>query len=257
MTMRPTLAASVAFVLLAAPAIVAAQCTPIQKLPAHVSAPGCHVLQTSAVLSLGSGVAITIDADDVVLDLGGHSIRNDAPLDNTAFGITAYRRNNVVVRNGSLRGFQTAVALGLDAPDGSFGGYVVEGLHLQDSRLFGLDLRGMSLTARGNRISRTGGSRAPGLQGEGYAIYAQGNFVSIVDNDIHNVFGDPFATWGIRVASSGAATVERNRVLSVGFGVEIDRRASAGSCRDNTFGEIAVRSFDCPIDAGGNAGQIR
>lgn len=65
------------------------------------------------------------------------------------------------------------------------------------------------------------------------------------------------ATCGLAVATTNAAVVERNRVLSAGFGVIVDSTASSGTCRDNSFGEIAIASYDCPIDGGGNSGEIR
>ena len=245
-----------AFLLL--PAAAVADCRTIDRLPTEIRDPGCHRLTTSAELQLASGAAIRILADDVVLDLDGHGIVNTQGSSNTAVGVMAYERSNIVVRNGSIRGFQTGVALGVSTPAGwSFGGYTVENLQLYGSTLFGIDVRGFGLTVRGNRVARTGGSSARGRIGEGHAIYAQGNLVSIVDNDVLGVTGNSSDTWGITVAGTNTAVVERNRVMSTGFGIVVDQSAPSGTCRDNSFGEIAIASYDCPIDGGGNSGEIR
>jgi nitrous oxidase accessory protein NosD len=53
----------------------------------------------------GTGTAIKIDAPDITLDLGGHTLSGD-PYDT---GVDVYNRDGVTIRNGTIDGFETGI----------------------------------------------------------------------------------------------------------------------------------------------------
>jgi len=76
---------------------------PITSLPYTISASGSYYL-TGNLSSTGSG--ITVNADDVTIDLMGY--RLIGPGSGTNYGILINAATNVEVRNGTVRGFGTA-----------------------------------------------------------------------------------------------------------------------------------------------------
>ena len=100
-----------------------AACTRIDELPAPaITESGRYCLTKNfEVDSVPSDGLIEVDADDVVVELFGHSITLTTPDAGPAITGTG---NNVSVRNGFIRGFQTAVVL--DGDGGSVDGVRVE-----------------------------------------------------------------------------------------------------------------------------------
>src|SRR5262245_57018630 len=92
---------------LAAPAHAeTTQCTAITSVPYTITVPGIYCLIADLEYPSASGDAITIEANNVVIDLNGHKIGNlAAGLGTTAVGISAARRQNITIKNGTLRGF--------------------------------------------------------------------------------------------------------------------------------------------------------
>ena len=89
-------------------------CTPITTLPATISTQGIYCLtgNLAAPSTFGSGHAITIDANNVTLDLNGWKLGGQAAGAGTlAIGIYSLA-NNVTVKNGIVRGFYYGVLLG-------------------------------------------------------------------------------------------------------------------------------------------------
>jgi hypothetical protein len=81
--------------------------TNITSVPYTISAPGFYYLSGNLTYS-GSTNAITVNVNDVTLDLMGFSLANSGPQGNTR-GIYMFGRTNVEIRNGTVRGFQTGV----------------------------------------------------------------------------------------------------------------------------------------------------
>lgn len=85
-------------------------CTPIAGAPVVITAPGRYRLSRN--LAVTGGNAITIQSDDVTLDLAGFVISSSAqPANGTAITIAGPRRN-VTVRNGAIRGLGGAQRCG-------------------------------------------------------------------------------------------------------------------------------------------------
>ena len=82
--------------------------TPITSVPFTISSGGYYYL-TDNLSSPGSANAITIQANDVTLDLRGFTL---ASPDQIAVGILAIGQTGITVEHGQVRGFSTALWLG-------------------------------------------------------------------------------------------------------------------------------------------------
>ncbi len=98
-------------------------CTPINTVPAVITLPGVYCLTKSLVTSMTSGNAIDIQANNVVFDMNGHRLGGlGAGLGTNARGIYANNRQNITIRNGTVRGFLIGIFL-----EGSSGqGHLIE-----------------------------------------------------------------------------------------------------------------------------------
>src|SRR5262245_29101354 len=75
------------------------RCTVIATLPATLTVQGIYCLISDFDLNLASGSAITINTNNVTIDLNGHKIGNMAAGPGTqARGISAVQRQNVTIK---------------------------------------------------------------------------------------------------------------------------------------------------------------
>src|SRR5262245_9719378 len=89
------------------------QCTAIASLPYTISVQGVYCLAGDLSTGMTSGSAIVIATNNVVLDLNGHRIGGLAAGPGTqATGIYANDRQNITIRNGTIRGFYNGIYLG-------------------------------------------------------------------------------------------------------------------------------------------------
>lgn len=85
-------------------------CTPITSLPTAITIQGSYCLTQEFSVNLATGNAIEIQTNNVVIDLNGHKIGNLAAGKGTlAEGIVASGRQNITIRNGTIRGFRHAI----------------------------------------------------------------------------------------------------------------------------------------------------
>ena len=178
-------------------------CTEIMSSPFIISSPGIYCLKNSLT------GAIYIQASDVVLDLNGHVLDSSSP--GASAGVIALDRQNITVRNGTIRGFHTAVQL-----DGaSSRSHRVEYLRLADNSGTGVSVRGDGSVVRHNMLINNGYAAGPGAR---FALFASGDGIHIVDNQvIESGVGATNEVVGIRVAGSGVA-IERNVVSNAELG---------------------------------------
>jgi hypothetical protein len=80
--------------------------TPITALPFTISKPGNYYLPTDLTFS-GAGVAIAINANEVVLDLNGRSLiaSGTATSPNVGIGVAVFNHEDVVIQNGDIDKF--------------------------------------------------------------------------------------------------------------------------------------------------------
>jgi hypothetical protein len=132
-------------------------CTQITSIPWTISTPGVYCLDTDFNVTLSSGVAININASNVTLDMNRHVLSNHAAATGTyAYGITATQQKNVVIKNGAIQGFFTAIALFDASPYTSTQDNVIEDIAAERSTTFGLYVEGQSNLVFRNRVTETG-----------------------------------------------------------------------------------------------------
>jgi hypothetical protein len=255
----------------------AQDCTPIDSLPYTITQPGTYCLTGNQSTSFASGAAITIQTDNVVLDLGAYMIDNTSVFSTTAIGVSMPAdHTNVTVRGGMIRGFDAGINLGAK----NARAMVVEGVRLDRCYRNAIVLDGHESTVRHNFISTTGGSNAfP--NSIVIAISVNGSGLRILDNDVVNTIGGDgngatiailvnnwinattdivvegnritnqtvrVSSSGITVSNSSTALVIGNRITAVAVGVSFTGGAQ-GKYRDNvTF------SVTTPFLGGTNAG---
>src|SRR6266571_814513 len=83
-------------------------CTAITSLPAVITVQGIYCFTGDLATGITSGNAIDIQTNNVVLDLNGFKLGGLAAGPGTqASGIHAFDRQNLTIKNGTVRGFLT------------------------------------------------------------------------------------------------------------------------------------------------------
>lgn len=83
--------------------------TRITGVPYTISSPGFYYLGSNLSISISSGSAISVNADNVTLDLMGFELINTAAGVGSSNGILMSGRSNVEIRNGTVRGFLVGI----------------------------------------------------------------------------------------------------------------------------------------------------
>lgn len=171
-----------------APSAYAAQsfanCTGfIDVLPTTITTQGTWCMRMDLNTAITSGNAVTIATNNVTIDcndfkLGGLS----AGLGTLASGIAALDKQNNTVRRCNIRGFWLGVNFA--ASDVTLGGHAVEDNRLDGNTGIGIVVRGNASVVRRNRVSNTGNSTVPNIDGMG--ILTQGS-VDVIDNTVAGV----------------------------------------------------------------------
>jgi parallel beta-helix repeat protein len=174
----------------------------LSPIAAH-AAVACGQTITASVtldhhLNCPASNGIFIGASNVVLDLGGHTITGPAPTATTGVGvrgvIVLQNRTGVTVRNGTIRGFDSAVDVAPGANSTTVTGLLLDGN--------GLGIR-VSTGTSSNRLTANtiiNTTRFSGMQ-------VGGNGHVIEDNTLNNVHGTG-------VILSGSNNVIRNNRLN-------------------------------------------
>ena len=187
------------------------ECTEITVLPATINTQGVYCLKKNLVTAIASGNAITINTNNVTIDLNGWKLGGAAAGAGTlANGIFALDRINIVLRNGSIRGFLRGIFL--DKATGPSSGHIVEGILADGNRQVGIFVEGDGTTIRNNKVTNTGlgtnSTVAYGISagfGEGISIIR--NMVSVVEETASSA--------GIYVDTVKGAEVRNNRVFDI------------------------------------------
>ncbi len=246
------------------------ECTGIFKadLPLTITRQGTYCLAGNAGgLDLTSGAAITIAANNVVLDLNTHKLGNlGSGLATQAVGIQATDRKNITIKNGRILGFLFGISL---RDTGASSGHLIENIEADRNRQIGIFIQGSGNIIRDNRVQDTGGSTNPdpGIGGIGLAvgILADGSGARVINNDVDTVTGTSIEAGTVGIAQQGGfaapdmpagsnAFFVNNRISGVHFGVigSWPSEDEAGKCRDNLFTGVTNYTFGGCIDAGNN-----
>ena len=133
--------------------------TVLTELPAVITASGTYRLDADLSFPRKSGAAVTIEADDVTLDLGGNSLLGSAATDTTAIGVRTNDRKRISISNGTIRGFYFGIDINSpDRVDSRSTGHVIDGVALDANTYFGIRLVGSASTIEACHVNSTGGS---------------------------------------------------------------------------------------------------
>jgi hypothetical protein len=197
-------------------------CTPINQasIPFSINAPGVYCLTSDLVSFANSGNVITINTNNVVIDLNDHRIGGGGGGGGSAtqaIGIYGNQHFNVTIRNGIIRGFYYGIKLEDTSGTTSYGN-VVEGIRFDDNTYCALYVAGLGNRLRYNGVLHTGWSTATGIV-DAYGIYSIGSSARVRDNFVSGTTekagGNSYA---IYLASANDSMVEGNQVSNPALG---------------------------------------
>lgn len=204
--------AIVATVCLAPGNVIAQVCTDIASVPAVITRPGLYCLKRDLAFTGSSGAAITIEANNVTLDLNGFRLGGGGGGSGTlASGVYATDRRNITIRNGIIRAFRTNVALNTEGDGSSNTGHVVENLRTEGALRTGILVAGWRSIVRDNVVISTVDPTADGAVG----ILATSSRGTTISGNVVSGVSSGGAASGIKVVSSSLVTIERNRILDI------------------------------------------
>lgn len=99
--------------------------TSTTTFPITISASGSYVLTTDLTVTSTTVNAITISADDVTLDLNGHTI--SGPGSGSGSGVRAYDQLHITVQNGAVRDFGW-MGVSIDQTNYHAGGHIIRNI---------------------------------------------------------------------------------------------------------------------------------
>jgi len=209
-----------------------------------------YCLVTDFTTNLTSGFGITISTSNVVLDLNGHTIDNLAAGTATETrGVFALRRQNITVRNGTIRGFREAVTLQDDPPYAASGGHLVEAIRADKNTYVGINVYGHGNVVRRNQVLTTGGTTALS-NASGFGIRVSGPGNRVIDNDVVGVTASSGYSYGIDVATyTDDSIVLGNRITDAVYGIQM--RTASTKYRDTLTTAVSYPYYG-GFDAGNN-----
>ncbi|ABB30820.1 hypothetical protein GeomeDRAFT_0895 [Geobacter metallireducens RCH3] len=199
--MKKTLCAiaMLSYCLVMMPAAASAACTAIDKVPFTVRKQGDYCLTRDVSLHDGA-VGILVEADQTVIDLGGHRLQGTGG--EGSYGIRSEK--GVTLRNGTISGFNIGIAGG--------SGSLIENLWIEKSTRTGILVNGAGSVVRNNIVTD---ARAAF---EAYGIVAMGGKNRILDNRITEMKGASGGRgFGIRVYAAGGNVIEGNQIGNASF----------------------------------------
>ncbi len=203
--------------------------TKISRLPYTINAPGFYYVTGN--LTCPSGNGITVNADDVTIDLMGFCLNGIA----NSFGIYMNGRKNVEIRNGTLRGWWHGIHE--DLPSGI--NHRVINLRVE-SCLTGVYLNGYCDLVKGCMVldnSDRGISVGNGSIVSGNQAYNSYNGIVTGGTTINNVVSN--CTYGI--LSGG--TTSFNTVINCGTGIYTGSGSIIGNTVDCQSGQTGILLF--------------
>jgi copper-binding protein NosD len=241
----------IALVVGAAPARAeTVNCTPILALPAVITVQGIYCFTGDLATAMTSGNAIDIQTNNVVLDLNGFKLGGLAGgLGTTAVGIYALDRQNITIKNGTIRGFQMGIFLD---DTGLSQGHVVEDIRADLNTFMGIQVRGTGNIVRNNQVVATGGSTAFGANAYAFGIVvSHGYGPRVLNNDVINTRGQGTGIGrGISLQVEDGGLAVNNRITGADIGLEY---LGTGKYRDNlTFDVTTPFEPSFAVDAGNN-----
>jgi parallel beta-helix repeat protein len=187
-------------------------CLEIVSLPAVLTSQGVHCFKKDLAISATSGVAITINTNNVIIDMNGFKLGGlGAGPGTAAIGIYALDRQNITIRNGTIRGFSRNVFLDATSKNSSTG-HLVELIRSERATLAGIMAEGRNIVVRDNLVYDTGNSEVTtGVNG---IIVKLGGQNSVTRNIVGNV-AQLTSARGITVEDSPNSVVSGNEIRQI------------------------------------------
>lgn len=189
-------------------------CTAITSLPHVIDSEGVYCFTGNLQTSMTTGNAISITADNVIVDLNGWNLDGSgAGADTITRGINAYQRNNITIRNGTIRGFYIGINFTGAIPYTASKGYLVEEIRAIANTYRGFVIEGSDSTVRNNNVLNTGGSTQI-TYAEGMRLRGPG--LRLLNNDINDLVA--YSTGnanGVILFYGDGAVIEGNRIFDL------------------------------------------
>ncbi len=172
---------------LSASAALANQCVELSQIPAHITKAGCYALKTDISVSDPHTDTITIEADDVEIDLNGHKVINSGGAGTSSSGIYANSVRNLSIKNGQISGYLYAIRIDGGSNGRSSENINVSGITASNNYFRGLSIEAINATVEKNRVDNTGGTVvfpdafAIAIELKGDSCIVKNNFVNDVD----------------------------------------------------------------------------
>jgi len=187
-------------------------CTPISTLPYSVTKEGVYCLTKHLSTNMTMGNAITILTHNVTIDLNGRKLGGQAAGKGTkANGIYAWKRKNITIRNGTIRGFYVGILLADENPFTRSQGHLIEDIRADYNTKAGIMVYGKNNITRGNQVLDTGGST---VTISAYGIVVSGSGGRLLHNDISGITasGGDANAYALALIKAHGAVVEGNRI---------------------------------------------
>jgi len=189
-------------------------CTAITSLPYVITSQGVYCLTGNLSTSMTSGNAITINANNVTIDLNGYKLGGLGAGDGTqARGIYALQRKNITIKNGIIRGFYHGIWLNDLSPYTTSSGHVVKGILADQNTRIGIVVHGLGNTVSRNRVVDTGGSTSD-FRAWGIVVFGSGAEVTnnAVSTTVPAVSPNTGIAIGISLNTADYGLVKNNSV---------------------------------------------
>lgn len=215
-------------------------CKPLGRLPTTINQSGKYCLKRNQTVNMPNGTAVSIEADDVLLDLKGYKIENRfSAVNTTAVGIHSGSHASITIKNGTIRGFQFGINMA--GPDGSGRGNLIEGVRVFSSNDTGIRLGTFNAIVRDNIVGGVGSLREPeGAVMDACGIRAIfGGDNRIVNNQVFSVRATEQAAGICFEGATGAA--ENNTTNGIAIGITgIGNGPGISADLTGTFGTVTA-----------------
>jgi hypothetical protein len=138
----------------------AAETTTIDRVPYRISSSGSYDFAGDLRFEQLRGPAISVEANDVEIDLNGFTLSGTVNTNTLAIGIQGNHCSQVTIKNGRISGFYFGIDLRAPA-DNSTHGNVISDLILSHSQYFGMRIVGRDSKVQRCTVIDTGGSTRP------------------------------------------------------------------------------------------------
>ncbi len=215
----------------------AADTTTIDRVPYRIISSGTYAFAGDLRFEQLRGAAISVEADDVEIDLKGFTLSGTADTDTLAIGIHGNNRSRVRITDGRISGFYFGIDLRAPA-DNSTHANVVSDLVLSSNQYFGLRVVGRDSEVRRCTVIDTGGSTRPAHTiPHGIRLVGAGNVMRdcrIIDMRLQRFDDGKGEIVGVHFDAAKDSIFERNLIIERSTAAEDS--SLSGDSKERMFG---------------------